>query len=1019
MMRNYLCWDPGTVRQVINPFAEHIADSLFRAVHSDWDLKVSPPVGKSFQAITEAAWREMTPSDFLADFLREDRPHALAAVLGETGSGKSHLVHWMRLNLRPDPKRLVLVVRKSGTSLRAIVRMIINHLKPEEQQSFLDTLQSAGDGNQSRDDQKQQLLNDLAQVIREEVLAADADEVEQELVRHLPDLFQDPHMRNAHFLADSTVIAEIVDHIFAPSNAQDRPERRRRFEERDLPLGGMDFANASKQARDAMQIINLDPATYLPLAVAIINRNLDRAIARTLSFSGDRVEELMARLRMHLKTQDRELVLLVEEFARLQGIDRALLQAITAHGDDRQCKMRSAVAVSTGFFESVAETAYMRTTHIVDMDRSAGRAEGRNVTPESLSQFASRYLNAARLGPDRIERWSEGAAPGEDPPSRCEGCRFQSECHAIFGAVDGYGLYPFTPRALWNAASRADDAMPESINPRVLQNDLLVEVLDNFAGSIETGTFPPFRLLEKLGGVTALPGAAQLQLEQRNSQNADRWKAFLELYDGSGAVKNLSVALRDAFQVPEIPGADEATAETSRNDALVGSGEGKPDTEKPKAAAASREDLAIEQWLNGQGLDQNVANQLRPLIFAAVSDSVDWDLLGLARPAFVGRTGRAFQTSSISFDRQTTQVQQHVPVKIRIPGELSPAAAATALQGLLRAGKNQFQWTFPDGDRMLAAFLDCVETWSKSVEDQLRTLCAPTPTWNQARAALELLCVGAAIGGRTRPDPTVAQMLDAAFATWTPECASTAPAMRSLYDKLNKSRERTAGQAQAQLSSMKGGRAGPMLDPLRAVSAVRAIRQSKWRLELEPPQDDQSDLAKLYREAKLALPEAAAAEMAVRRKWLAETEAAFGQEATRTNIIAGLTAAREAVIVAGVTTNNTARPLADALERFRGHNFDDSVLAARVLAKQEDALAALPHFGRGRRDAVEAANVLAAAAKSFLDAVDQNLLAFSHSHEAKHAALADSLARIDAALTSIADHLAKMAPSSAQAADAA
>ena len=65
-----------------------------------------------------------------------------------------------------------------------------------------------------RNDQKQQLLNDLAQVIREEVLAPDADEVEQELVLHLPHLFQDPHMRAAHFLADDTVIAEIVDHIF-------------------------------------------------------------------------------------------------------------------------------------------------------------------------------------------------------------------------------------------------------------------------------------------------------------------------------------------------------------------------------------------------------------------------------------------------------------------------------------------------------------------------------------------------------------------------------------------------------------------------------------------------------------------------------------------------------------------------------------------------------------------------------------------------------------------------------------
>ena len=93
---------PSTVRQVINPFAEHIPDSLFRAVHSDWALHVAPPVGERYQDVDAAAWTQMEPAEFLADFLREDRPHALAAILGETGSGKSHLVHWMRLHLRED-----------------------------------------------------------------------------------------------------------------------------------------------------------------------------------------------------------------------------------------------------------------------------------------------------------------------------------------------------------------------------------------------------------------------------------------------------------------------------------------------------------------------------------------------------------------------------------------------------------------------------------------------------------------------------------------------------------------------------------------------------------------------------------------------------------------------------------------------------------------------------------------------------------------------------------------------------
>ena len=1012
-MRNFLCWDPGTVRQVINPFAEHISDSLFRAVHSDWNLNVSPPVGKSFQEISEAAWSEMAPSQFLADFLRNERPHALAAILGETGSGKSHLVHWMRLNIKPDEKRLVLVVPKSGTSLRAIVKMIIEKLPKEEQKSFLDTLQSAGDGTQSRSDQKQQILNDLAQVIREEVLAPDADEVEQELVTYLPHLFQDPHMRATHFLADNTVTAEIVDHVFAPSNAQDRPDKRRRFVKADLPLGGIDFANASKQARDAMHIIDLDRATHLPLAIKIINRNLDRAVARTLSFSGDRVEELMARLRTYLKSQGKELVLLVEEFARLQGIDRALLQAITSHGDERQCKMRSAIAVSTGFFKSVAETAYMRTTHIVDMNRSAGRANGQNVTMASLSQFASRYMNAVRLGLDGIDRWNETAGPGEEPPSHCSSCPYQGGCHATFGAVDGYGLYPFTPRALWNSASRADArSMPESLNPRILQNGLLVEVLDNYGESIQTGTFPPFKLLEKLGGVKVLPLAAQTQLRSRNPQSCQRWEAFLELYDGTGEIKNLDAPLREAFEVPEIPGAAEGPA--------IRQDEDEQPSEGPKQPTASREDVAIQKWINGSDLDQTVATQLRPLIFAALTDAIDWDMVGLAKTTFVGKTGRAFQPNSISFDRQTTQIQQHLLVKIRIPGDLViPATAGTALQGLLQASKRQFHWDFDDGEKMLAAFLDCIEAWSKSLEQQLRMLCAPTPKWNQATAALELLCVGAAIGGKVKPDANIADMIDGAFNNWPTECASTASDMRTVYERLVRDRDKIAGAARAQVSSMKGGQVGAMLNPRRIVGAIRDIRRSKWRLCLEPPEEDRSVVAKLYREMQAALAPAATAEMAVRQKWLTEMEVVFGPDAARATIATTLDGAREVALEAGIGSNNTSKALLEALERFRGANFDDSLLAARLLAKQDDGLAALPHFGRGRRNAVEASSTLATAAKAFLDAADQNLEAYGQSHGAKKATLATSLARIDAALEKIGTDLLKMSKRGEESADAA
>lgn len=996
-MKNFLCWEPGAVRQVINPFAEHISDGLFRAVHSDWDLKVSPQVGKRFQDIGDANWTDVTPAAFLDDFLRENRPHALAAILGTTGSGKSHLVHWMRLNIKPDSSRLVLVVRKSGTSLRAIVKMIIAELPEDQQGSFLETLQSAGDGTQNRDDQKQQLLNDLAQVIREDKLAPDADEVEQALIGRLPDLFQDPHMRKAHFLGDNTVIAEIVDHIFAPSNAQDRPDQRRSFSESDLPLGGMDFAHASKLAQDAIQIIELDPPTYLPLAIKIINRNLDRAVARTLSFSGDRVEELMTRLRTYLKSQGKELILLVEEFARLQGIDRALLQAITSQGDERQCKMRTAIAVTTGFFQSVAETAYMRTTHIVDMDRSAGRADGDTVTQASLSQFTSRYLNAVRLGRDGIAKWNAGAKAGDSPPSRCDTCPHQAECHPIFGAVEGYGLYPFTSQALWNAALRADHSMPESLNPRILQNDLLVEVLDNFGPSIATGSFPEFRLLEKLDGIKALPAVAQADLQSRNPQNFKRWAAFLELYDGSGTITNLDQRLRAAFDVPEIPGATAKTADAI-DEPIVES-----KTERP---TASREDLLIEKWIAGSGLDQTVATNLRLLVFSAISHAIDWDMLGLAKTSFVGKTGRPFQTASISFERQTTLARQDLQVKVVIQAD---ATTAAALQGALRASKDQFRWDFENGEKMLAAFLDCVDVWARSVETQLKSFCAPSAGWNQAAAAIEVLCIGAAIGGKIKPDATIAEMIDAAFSnSWPSECASTAPEMRALYEKISGAREKLASIAHAQTASMKGGRAGPMLNPGKIIGPVRDLRQAKWRLRLSPLDDDRNEPAKTYREVKAALVGAANAEMAARQAWLRAMEEAFGEGTTRASILSTLDGARAAVAEAGIGTSNTSKLLSDALERFRSVQFDESLNAARTLAKQEDGVSALPYYGRGRKNAVEAGSALAAATQVFLDAVDQNIGANTQSLDARHSALADSLQRIDTSLLAIENELLEM-----------
>lgn len=354
------------------------------------------------------------------------------------------------------------------------------------------------------------------------------------------------------------------------------------------------------------------------------------------------------------------------------------------------------------------------------------------------------------------------------------------------GEVDGYGLYPFTPKALWIAASRANkDSMPERLNPRILQNDLLVEVLDDFRD--RDRRVSAIQTVRKTRRHRCASSRCASRTENRDPQNYERWAAFLELYDGTGTIANLDERLRAAFEVPEIPGADAAKPIEPTIDA--------PTADAPQRNTASKEDLLIEQWLGGQGMEQTVADKLRRLVFSAVSNAIDWDMLGLASRISSGRLAnpssarvlvlivRPRRWLAICLSKSSSRANWFSPRSPLPPFKVFYAQAKTSSAG-----------SFPMAKRCSLLSSIASKIRAKDVEAQLRDICRPTPQWNQAAAAVELLCVGAAIGGKIKPDAKIADMIDAAFsAQWASECASTAPDMKSLYDKLTRQREKLVG----------------------------------------------------------------------------------------------------------------------------------------------------------------------------------------------------------------------------------
>jgi hypothetical protein len=142
-----------------------------------------------------------------------------------------------------------------------------------------------------------------------------------------------------------------------------------------------------------------------------------------------------------------ELALYVEDLVLLHGIDRELAQVFTEGrpADGSLCGMRVAIAVTTGYLATGAlDTLRTRATeHSLDL----GLGDDAEMPLGQARTFVGRYLNAIRLGSERLE---EARRTGGEAwvPNRCTTCPHQEPCHDAFGADDlGHGLYPLNAEA--------------------------------------------------------------------------------------------------------------------------------------------------------------------------------------------------------------------------------------------------------------------------------------------------------------------------------------------------------------------------------------------------------------------------------------------------------------------------------------------------------------------------------------------------------------------------------------------
>jgi hypothetical protein len=1026
----FVCWDPAWVERVMNTEALQPERHVFLAVHQP--VRMFRTSLTALKGQGERGAKPYSERELLADLLRP-ADFELVPVLGNAGTGKSHLVRWLHEHIPPAPNRHVLLIPKIDTNLWDVLHRILSldGVKGDAQfDDYRSRLGRARGELRSEKEGREKLLNNLAVACGQNGphKMQGLTEEQQYLATNLPNLLYDPFFREA-LLADGGIIDRLVKHTIGRTEGVERLDEKRGFRVEDLPLSAADAKRASAKARTFYGTL-IGNDTVQAETVDWLNRHLSTAIAELLELRGDALLRLMLEVRETLGARGTELVLLIEDFAKLQGIDMQLLEAVIARpnqeGRGRLCAMRTVLACTKGYFRTLFDTVQTRVGFCVTLDAPAGSETA--VTEAEVEDFVARYLNAVRLSESDLKDWLAERPEGsesETPPNACVSCQYRDECHGAFGDRAGVGLYPFTGTAVARMGQRAS---PEGFNPRFLLKDVLKAVLGTYADDLREGQFPSPALLEHFKG-SSLSAAVKSDLSRldTNAATRERRLALIDLWTNGAKVTDLHPGIHKAFALPLLGSAPAVPAAAKGPATPTPRPSPTSDVVKPPAPAAEPAAKALpekldrvlrqlDEWTNKAPLQQESVNELRPLVFAAVHERLNWDAEILVRGHFSGQEAkRPFRQRSVNFENQKPNHTAAV-VRLTIPLDATSLTdAALALQGLLlfdHYGHWNFSFGNHGGSFYFRRYAQELDRWTKAVLDQIRRPTTSGAAWNPAPAAAELLALAARMANRPGASKTALdEQITALFQGLDSiEVDHRSPAWRELFKALRDQQSALADIVLFHAGCTKGGsRKVQVVDAAQLVEPLRAFRKDGRPSAPIPTDawDTHEAIRKARSKADELLARATEEERARHLAWCDTARAALGQTATREEL---LKAVRETVQAAAdeVGVRGVSRERLDAaFEALGKERLEQAFEAIERIRKEADGAALLTELGRDHGRLMKTVDEFVALSKQFLDATltftesEITQLAGAGELKAAEQTIADGLDQLHATLTDL------------------
>ncbi len=623
------------VNQCIKPEAEGSHEAVLLAVHQPTPLSYQPVSSREKVTTDENA--------LLAHIVSENVPTGalVVPVTGASGAGKSHLIRVIDARLRNSTegkKHLIIRIPKSA-SLRRVVELILEPLPSKYtavKAAFNNALtevniESAAIRIQSELEialgELTSELRDKAKHNRTQTLLEQLDHAER-----LPLLLRDP-VTSIHFRR--SVFPRIVHRAVAGSGTEEVDPTAGQFSAGDLDLpDSIELGQAAKPVANYYRVaLQARHGHGKTVAADVLNAVVDQATRQLFSLhdaiGGMTLQEVILEIRQQLLHEGRDLVLLVEDFAALTGIQetlaKVLIQEGVRDGVTQYCTMRSVIAVTDGY--------------LVGRDTLATRAMGQWIVESKIhsedeifsrtNALVAAYLNAARWGQDKLIRhYSTRTSTGTEskdwlPVYRVDGDQEQEHLLEAFGFEQGIPLFPFTGVAvecLARAALKQADSL--IFNPRFIINDVLRRVLLPAWDALTANRFPPPGIEPKRPSadvaqwLTSISGSSDVK--RRYACTAVVWGNDPQDRPGLAAIPG---------EVFEAFGLDRPDFGTYEPKALKGA---TPLTPPPSAdlrmEKVNEVTKTLENWVqSGDRLPQQTANSIRKNLAAILNEQIDWN----------------------------------------------------------------------------------------------------------------------------------------------------------------------------------------------------------------------------------------------------------------------------------------------------------------------------------------------------------------------------------------------------------